>query len=72
MIKLYAWNVGWVMRLRKDGKIVYTNNKDGAKPYPSEYDEEFETVARMIEYKGHHLDKVQCNDTSATIISRKR
>lgn len=60
MIKLYAWNVGWVMGLRKNGTIAYTRSKAGAKPYPSEYDSEFELVARMIEHEGHHLDKVYC------------
>lgn len=60
MIKLYAWNVGWVMGLRSNGTIAYTKSKAGAKPYPHEFDDEFETVCRMIEHQGHHLDKVYC------------
>ena len=60
MIKLYAWNVGWVMGLRKDGTVAYTKHKAGAKPYTGMWDKELIEVARMIYDEGHHIDFVHC------------
>lgn len=46
MIKLYAWNQGWVMGLRR-GKVVYTQHKEGAKAH-DEYHKVLQEATRIL------------------------
>lgn len=62
MLKLYAWNVGWVGGYDpKQKKIYYTQHRRLAKTWDYEEDPEFEEIARAIEHEGTHLDKVNCS-----------
>ena len=60
MVKIYVNNCGWILGRDKNGVLHYTKFKEGAKPFPNEYDKEFESYARQAEKEGHHIDKVRC------------
>ena len=59
MVNIYVNNCGWILGRDKKGKLHYTKFKEGAKPFPNEYDKEFESYARQAEQEGHHIDKVR-------------
>ena len=59
MVKIYVNNYGGIFGRDKNGVLHYTKFKEGAKPFPNEYDKEFESYARQAEQEGHHIDKVR-------------
>ena len=60
MVKIYVNNCGWILGRYNKGELHYTKFKQGAKPFPNEYDKEFESYARQAEQEGYHIDKVRC------------
>ena len=60
MVNIYVNNCGWILGRDNKGELHYTKFKQGAKPFPNEYDKEFESYARQAEQEGYHIDKVRC------------